>query len=105
MADLPTGVPGSAWVTETSASLDTFAPLIAAVRSRQTAHAVIRDDHGDELHLIGTGYAVRCAVGIAHDNWPDARWALEVLNRYGHLVHHPGDGFPAPPVRVSGGAA
>lgn len=49
------------------------------------------DDDGAELRLTGAGYATRCAGAIADQNWPDARWALEVLNRYGHLVPHPAD--------------
>lgn len=52
---------------------------------------IIRADDGDEMRLEGTGYAVRCAAHIAHENRPDARWALEVLNRYGHLVTHEAD--------------
>lgn len=43
------------------------------------------------VHLIGTGYAARCAAAISHENIPDALWALEVLNKYGHLVPHPAD--------------
>ena len=43
------------------------------------------------LRLTGTGYATRCARMIAEENIPDALWALEVLNKYGHLVKHPGD--------------
>ncbi len=46
---------------------------------------------GDSTVLRGTGYAVRCAAYIASENLPNARWALEVLNRYGHLVTHPAD--------------
>jgi hypothetical protein len=45
--------------------------------------------------LTGTGYAVRCASHIAYENLPDARWALEVLNRYGHLVKHAADRLKA----------
>jgi hypothetical protein len=45
--------------------------------------------------LTGTGYAVRCASHIAYENLPDARWALEVLNRYGHLVQHAADRLKA----------
>lgn len=50
-------------------------------------------DVGDDtpVHLIGTGYATRCASVIVHENIPDAMWALEVLNKYGHLVQHPAD--------------
>lgn len=48
-------------------------------------------DDGDSTTLRGTGYAARCAAHIAYENVPDARWALEVLNRFGHLVPHPGD--------------
>jgi hypothetical protein len=49
------------------------------------------DNDGAELRLTGTGYATRCAGAIADQNWPDARWALDVLNRFGHLVRHPAD--------------
>ena len=50
-------------------------------------------DQGDDtpVHLVGTGYATRCAACIVHENVPDALWALEVLNKYGHLVTHPAD--------------
>lgn len=41
------------------------------------------------VRLEGTGYATRCAAAIVHENVPDALWALEVLNRFGHLVPHP----------------
>lgn len=52
---------------------------------------IIRHDDGSETELCGSGYAVRCAANIAHENLPDALWALEVLNRYGHLVPHQAD--------------
>jgi len=50
-------------------------------------------EQGDDtlVRLVGTGYATRCASAIVHENIPDALWALEVLNRYGHLVPHPAD--------------
>lgn len=51
---------------------------------------------GPPVHLTGTGYATRCARHIAYENIPDAMWALEVLNRYGHLVPHPGGPHPQP---------
>jgi hypothetical protein len=41
-------------------------------------------------------YALRCAAAVAHDNLPDARWALAVLARYGHLVPHPADAERTP---------
>lgn len=47
--------------------------------------------NGDPIELRGTGYAVRCAAEIAHQNLPDARWALKVLNQFGHLVEHDAD--------------
>ncbi len=46
---------------------------------------------GMDLEFRGTCYACRCAVAIADTNIPDAEWAFEVLNRYGHLVRHPAD--------------
>ncbi|HUW80449.1 MAG TPA: hypothetical protein VMV54_06085 [Acidocella sp.] len=52
---------------------------------------IVYDDHGGELRLTGGGYAVRCASAVAQENFPDARWCLEVLNKYGHLVEHPAD--------------
>jgi hypothetical protein len=52
---------------------------------------IIHHADGEEIKPRGTGYAVRCAAHIAHENLPDARWALEVLNRFGHLVSHPAD--------------
>ena len=52
---------------------------------------IVYDDDGAQLTLHGTGYAVRCAAAIADHNWPDARWALEVLTKYGHLVRHAAD--------------
>ncbi len=59
------------------------------------SHAVTypHTDQGDHtpVRLVGGGYAVRCARAIVHDNVPDALWALEVLNKYGHLVLHPAD--------------
>ena len=60
-----------------------------------TTTIIITHDDGDRTTLHGTGYAVRCAACIAHENTPDALWALEVLNRYGHLVKHPGDPLQA----------
>jgi hypothetical protein len=53
---------------------------------------VVYDDDGGTLELTGEAYAVRCAKAVAQENWPDARWCLEVLNKYGHLVAHPGSG-------------
>lgn len=60
----------------------------------------IHHDDGDETRLEGTGYAVRCAAHIAHENLPDARWALKVLNRYGHLVPHEADAIFGDVTRV-----
>lgn len=65
---------------------DAVGPEVALERT-----IIIHDDDGAELTLTGTGYATRCAASIATENWPDARWALEVLNRYGHLVPHEAD--------------
>lgn len=50
-------------------------------------------DQGDNtpVNMIGTGYATRCAARLIYESIPDALWALEVLNRYGHLVEHPAD--------------
>jgi hypothetical protein len=36
-------------------------------------------------------FALRCAAAVAHENVPDARWALRVLAKYGHLVPHEAD--------------
>lgn len=52
---------------------------------------IIHHDDGEQTELRGSGYAVRCASHIAHENLPDARWALKVLNAYGHLVKHEAD--------------
>lgn len=54
------------------------------------------EDGSEMIRLTGTGYAVRCAAHVAHENLPDARWCLEVLNKYGHLVRHPADREAAP---------
>jgi len=52
----------------------------------------IYDDDGSPIATFsGNGYAVRCAAAIAEQNYPDARWAFEVLNRYGHFVQHEAD--------------
>ena len=60
----------------------------------------IHHDDGDETRLEGTGYAVRCAAHIAHENLPDARWALAVLNRFGHMVPHEADAIFGDVTRV-----
>lgn len=52
---------------------------------------IIHHDDGEKTELRGSGYAVRCAACIAHENLPDARWALKVLNAYGHLIKHEAD--------------
>lgn len=54
-------------------------------------HVIAYPDNHDPVHLHGTGYATRCAAHIVHENVPDALWALEVLNKFGHLVPHPAD--------------
>jgi seryl-tRNA synthetase len=56
-----------------------------------TDTVTIHFDDGDKVSLTGSGYALRCATVIAHENLPDARWALEVLTKYGHLVRHAAD--------------
>ena len=61
--------------------------------ARETA-MTIRHGDGDETELRGSAYAVRCAAHIAYENLPDARWALKVLNAYGHLVSHEADVAP-----------
>ena len=43
-----------------------------------------------------TGYVLRCVSAISDQNIPDARWACEVLNRFGHLVRHAADREAAP---------
>lgn len=56
------------------------------------ARITVYDDDGSPLATFeGDGYAVRCAAVIANENLPDARWAFQVLSRYGHLVQHPAD--------------
>ena len=55
--------------------------------------ALIHHDEGHIERFTGSGYAVRCATIIAGENLPDARWALAVLNKYGHLVQHAADRF------------
>jgi hypothetical protein len=57
----------------------------------RTATTILTIGLENEVTLSGTPYAVRCAVAIAETNIPDARWALEVLNTYGHLVRHAAD--------------
>jgi hypothetical protein len=52
------------------------------------------------IYLTGSGYALRCASYIADENYPDARWALEVLTRYGHLVAHESDKLSVPKGRI-----
>ena len=66
-------------------------------RVMNTTTMTVYPDGTDEpgVTLTGTSYAVRCASHIAHENLPDARWALEVLNRYGHLVQHAADRLKA----------
>ena len=59
----------------------------------QSTTIVTDERDGATMTLTGTGYATRCAAAIADTNWPDARWALEVLNKYGHLVPHAADAF------------
>jgi hypothetical protein len=61
------------------------------MNARPEVTTIIHHADGEATVLKGTGYATRCAAHIAHENLPDARWALEVLNRYGHLVPHPAD--------------
>lgn len=57
--------------------------------------AVKHLEGGESVALRGTPFAVRCASSIVAANVSDAVWALEVLNRFGHLVVHPS--FRAPP--------
>ena len=64
---------------------------MSAPSPRRTHTVIVHHDNGNSITLTGTGYAVRCAALIAHDNYPDARWCLEVLNRFGHLVKHDAD--------------
>ena len=61
---------------------------------------IIHHEDGDSTTLVAppaewpaiAAFALRCAAAVAHENLPDARWALAVLARYGHLVPHPADG-------------
>jgi hypothetical protein len=69
---------------------------------RQTV--IIHHGDGETIELRGTGYAVRCAARIAEDNHPDARWALKVLNQYGHLVEHEADAHSRASARRPGRA-
>jgi hypothetical protein len=64
-----------------------------AFRQPKTARETTRTiyPNGYAIELRGTPYAVRCAATIAYDNIPDALWALQVLNQYGHLVEHEAD--------------
>lgn len=52
---------------------------------------IVHHHDGEQTVLRGSGYAVRCAAHIAHENLPDARWALKVLNTYGLIVRHEAD--------------
>lgn len=51
---------------------------------------------GVPVEFYGSPRAVRCAHMVAEESMADARWLLEVLNKYGQLVEHPDDA----PVRV-----
>ena len=61
--------------------------------SERRPDTVMTIHHGDgtATELRGTGYAVRAAAHIAQENIADALWALEVMNRFGHLVEHAWD--------------
>jgi hypothetical protein len=76
---------------ETAASIATFAHLITQANARSRYRITVYGDDGAELALAGNKRAVQCATEIAHSDWTDARWALEVLNRFGHLVPHSRD--------------
>lgn len=78
--------------------LERAAAQLAAPSPSPQATSTLDFGDGQTITLAGRGYAVRCAARIAEDNFPDARWALEVLNRYGHLVRHPADEFGVMPV-------
>ena len=71
-------------------------PWVAPMPPRDTANdirvPVYYNDGQFAFNLEGTSRAVRCASAIAEDGiFPDVRWALEVLNTYGHLVPHAAD--------------
>ena len=70
-------------------------------KASETVRIVYHDD-GETTELHGAGYAVRAAAHIAAENVPDALWALEVLNRYGHLVQHPADRIERPAAMIAG---
>jgi hypothetical protein len=61
-------------------------------------HTIHHED-GDSTTLVAppaewdaiAAYALRCAAAVAHENLPDARWALKVLAKFGHLVPHEAD--------------
>jgi len=38
---------------------------------------------------VANGYVARVIARCIDENIPDAEWAAEVLNKYGHLVRHP----------------
>ena len=45
--------------------------------------------NGDSIEFsVRNGLVARCVSAIANANMTDAKWAVEVLNRFGHLVKH-----------------
>jgi hypothetical protein len=64
---------------------------------------IIHHEDGDTTTLVAppaewpaiAAFALRCAAAVAHENVPDARWALKVLAKYGHLVPHEADAVAA----------
>jgi hypothetical protein len=75
------------------ASVLDLAPRRSNAHSLPSTTTICYPDGVDQqpILLCGTDYAQRCAAQIIHHNIPDALWALEVLNRFGHLVAHPAD--------------
>lgn len=49
------------------------------------------EDNAQEIWECASGHVMRCISSIAADNTVDAEWALQVLNRFGHMIPHPAD--------------
>ena len=95
----------------TRASLRTMLPMLDAIAALQhvvnaaaAQAAASRIETGParervrlycdgEEFICASGYVARCISAIAGENLPDARWAMRVLNAYGHLVAHEADGL------------
>lgn len=65
--------------------------------SDDTMTTTFRKDRTCSIQYMGetiecrNNFVARCVGAIAYENLPDAEWANNVLNTYGHLVKHPAE--------------